>query len=126
DALGPEPATRRSPLNTSHLDTLRAQAERLRSFVAGRPELPVSDVAFSLATSRAALDDRAAVVAEDRSDFLDALGALARGEADSRVLAGSADRAQGRLAFLFSGQGSQRAGTGRELYAAFPVFAAAL
>ncbi|MGV9956599.1 type I polyketide synthase, partial [Streptomyces cellulosae] len=108
------------------LDALRAQAERLRSFVAGRPELPVSDVAFSLATSRAALDDRAAVVAEDRSDFLDALGALARGEADSRVLAGSADRAQGRLAFLFSGQGSQRAGTGRELYAAFPVFAAAL
>ncbi|MFF4668263.1 SDR family NAD(P)-dependent oxidoreductase, partial [Streptomyces sp. NPDC001282] len=104
-------------------DALRAQAERLRSFVAARPELPTADVAFSLTTSRAALDDRAAVVAEDRSDFLDALGALARGEADSRVLTGSADRAQGRLAFLFSGQGSQRAGMGRELYAAFPVFA---
>ncbi|MFF3801525.1 type I polyketide synthase, partial [Streptomyces sp. NPDC002134] len=104
-------------------DALRAQAGLLRSFVAARPELPTADVAFSLATSRAALDDRAAVVAEDRSDFLDALGALVRGEADSRVLTGSADRAQGRLAFLFSGQGSQRAGMGRELYAAFPVFA---
>ncbi|MER7871919.1 SDR family NAD(P)-dependent oxidoreductase, partial [Streptomyces cellulosae] len=107
-------------------DALRAQAERLRSFVAARPELPTADLAFSLGTTRAALDDRAAVVAEDRSDFLDALGALARGEADSRVLTGSVDPAQGRLAFLFSGQGSQRAGMGRELYEAFPVFAAAL
>nr|ADC79637.1 TamAI [Streptomyces sp. 307-9] len=107
-------------------DALRAQAERLRSFVADRPELPMADLAFSLGTTRAALDDRAAVVAEDRSDFLDALGALARGEVDSRVLTGSVDPAQGRLAFLFSGQGSQRAGMGRELYEAFPVFAAAL
>ncbi|MFF9819867.1 SDR family NAD(P)-dependent oxidoreductase, partial [Streptomyces sp. NPDC014006] len=126
DASDAEPGPLPWVVSGQGTDALRAQAERLRTFIAARHELPMDDVAFSLGTTRAALDHRAAVVAEDRSDFLDALGALARGEADSRVLTGSVDRAQGRLAFLFSGQGSQRAGMGRELYAAFPVFAAAL
>jgi acyl transferase domain-containing protein/aryl carrier-like protein len=94
---------------------LSEQADRLVSFLEERPELDVVAVGRSLAVSRARFDHRAVVVGETREELLDALRALTPGAA---VSAGS-------VAFLFSGQGSQRVGMGRELYAAEPVFAAA-
>ncbi|WP_448324271.1 hypothetical protein, partial [Streptomyces sp. DSM 41493] len=89
-------------------------------------ELSVVDVAFSLATTRAALEHRAVVVADDGPGFVRGLGALAAGKPAAGVYASGAAAEERAIAVLFSGQGSQRAGMGRELYEAFPVFAEAL
>ncbi|WP_428835917.1 hypothetical protein, partial [Streptomyces lydicus] len=105
---------------------LRAQAERLRSHVAARPELEPVDVAFTLATTRAAMDHRAVVLAADRPRLLDSLTAITQGETPAGVVEGCVSGGSGRVGFLFSGQGSQRVGMGRVLYGAFPVFAAAV
>jgi acyl transferase domain-containing protein/NADPH:quinone reductase-like Zn-dependent oxidoreductase len=106
-------------------DALRAQAARLRGFVLADEGLGVGDVGLSLA-GRSALADRAIVLGGDREELLEGLAALAAGEAAPIVLEGAADSAGSGLAFLFTGQGAQRAGMGRELYGTFPRFRAAL
>ncbi|WP_411158433.1 thioester reductase domain-containing protein [Streptomyces sp. CBMA291] len=101
---------------------LRAQAERLLAHLDTHPARDL-DLAHSLATTRAAHAHRAAVVGTGREDLVAGLTALASGGQDPRLLRDS--RGHGRLAYVFTGQGSQRVGMGRELYEAFPAFAAA-
>ncbi|WP_030370011.1 type I polyketide synthase, partial [Streptomyces roseoverticillatus] len=102
---------------------LRAQAARLLSFVAAHDELPARDIGYSLAVGRSRFTHRAVVRGTDRSEVMLALSTVAVGEDGPGVVVGTASA--GKPAFLFSGQGSQRLGMGRELYARFPVFAEA-
>ncbi|WP_415954555.1 acyltransferase domain-containing protein, partial [Streptomyces sp. KLOTTS4A1] len=103
---------------------LAAQARALHARLQKQPELDVRDVAFSLATSRSALEYRAAVVGDDRAELLRGIKELAESDMAADVVLGHA-RPGRQVALLFSGQGSQRAGMGRELYDNFPVFAEA-
>ncbi|MFB6554790.1 type I polyketide synthase, partial [Streptomyces sp. NPDC056405] len=113
-----------APLSARTGDALGAQAGRLANRLRDHPELAPADVAHSLATTRTHFKHRAAVVAEDRSALLASLDALSAGETAPGLVRGVAG--DDAVAFLFTGQGSQRAGMGRELYRAFPVFAQAL
>jgi acyl transferase domain-containing protein/NADPH:quinone reductase-like Zn-dependent oxidoreductase/acyl carrier protein/SAM-dependent methyltransferase len=98
-----------------------AQSERLVEHLARNTEQALGDVAYSLATTRAALDARIAVVAGTRTELLSVLAAVAKGETPPGVVRGKA-RAGGALAFIFTGQGAQTIGMGKELYTAWPVF----
>ncbi|MFD9741631.1 beta-ketoacyl synthase N-terminal-like domain-containing protein, partial [Umezawaea sp. NPDC059074] len=95
---------------------LRAQAARLRAHTAAP-----ADIGLALATTRTAFEHRAVILGDHRAG----LDALATGAEAPTLYRGSAADA-GRTAFLFTGQGAQRAGMGRQLHAAHPVFAAAL
>ncbi|MFJ2740825.1 type I polyketide synthase [Streptomyces sp. NPDC087440] len=110
------------PLSARTAPALRAQARRLRDHVAERPATNLLDLGFSLATTRARFEHRAALVCGDRADLLASLDALAEGRHRPGVST-SGPRPAGKVAFLFTGQGSQRAGMGRELYASHAVYA---
>jgi acyl transferase domain-containing protein len=106
-------------LSARSREALAAQAGRLASHVASRPGLDPVDIGFSLVTTRAGLDYRAAVTGTGREELLAGLRALAEDTEQPRAVS------EGRLATLFTGQGAQRLGMGRELHAAYPVFARA-
>ena len=111
-------------LSARSRDALRAQAERLRAHVAVDGALDPVDVGFSLA-HRPLLEERAVVLGHGRDELQRGIGALARGESAGNLIEGAVPVGDGGLAFLFTGQGAQLVGMGRELYERFPVFRAA-
>nr|WP_225956835.1 type I polyketide synthase [Amycolatopsis lexingtonensis] len=107
------------PVSATTERALREQAARLAGLDVNRV-----DAGYTLATGRAAFDHRAVVLSEHRAELSAALEALASGESHPAVVTGRVVESA-KLAALFAGQGAQRLGMGRRLYARYPVFAQA-
>ncbi|MFG1665446.1 SDR family NAD(P)-dependent oxidoreductase [Streptomyces sp. Y7] len=131
----PPPSAPRLPLTPwlvggSDEAGLRAQAASLVTALADVTDRSAAlDVGYSLATTRAPLPHRAAVLADDAESLVAGLRDLADGTDTDGVDGPSVIRRTAlprpRTALLCAGQGAQRSGMGRELRAAFPVFDAA-
>lgn len=113
-------------LSARSAEALDAQAARLLEHVSSRPEVPLADVARSLATTRTAFEHRLAIVAASPAGLCDALTAVSSGETPAGAVRAEAGAARGQTCWLFTGQGAQRAGMGQPSYAAWPVFRDAL
>ncbi|MFE1763684.1 SDR family NAD(P)-dependent oxidoreductase [Streptomyces angustmyceticus] len=114
------------PLSARSPEALRALATALHTHAERHADLPAAAVGHALATTRAAFEHRAVAHGTDRAGLLSALGGLAAGEKPATGAAHGVARPGARTAFLFTGQGAQRPGMGRELHRTFPVFAQAL
>lgn len=104
---------------------VRAHRDHLRS-----PEgqaAPLRDIAYTATFRRTHHEHRCAVVARSHTEAADRLTAWLQGEAPTGVVAGRPSSGVGDgVVFVFPGQGSQRAGMGRELMRCCPAFRAAV
>ncbi|MCP3097313.1 SDR family NAD(P)-dependent oxidoreductase [Myxococcus sp. K15C18031901] len=101
-------------------------AARVGEHLAAGAESSLADVCHAANTQRTGFAHRVALVVESKEQARERLGAFARGE---EVPGLSRDRFEGeppKVVFVFTGQGAQYSGMGRELYATEPVFRAAL
>ncbi len=113
------------PLSARSDAALAALAQRYADHLDAAPSDALADVCASAAIGRSHLPLRSLLVAPDRAGMAAQLRELARGEGTmARGTASAAGRV--RVAFLFTGQGAQYPGMGRELDASEPVFRATL
>jgi malonyl CoA-acyl carrier protein transacylase len=81
-------------------------------------KLSIKDVAYSLACHEEGKPVQFAIVASDRGELLSSLGAALEGIAVENVFPLS--YIEGKVAFLFPGQGSQRVNMAADLFVVFP------
>jgi acyl transferase domain-containing protein/NAD(P)-dependent dehydrogenase (short-subunit alcohol dehydrogenase family)/acyl carrier protein len=98
-------------------------AQRYLDAVAERPETDLEDFCFTANAGRAHFASRAVILARSMAELRSALAALARGETAPNLRTGGyVGQDPPRIAFLYTGQGSQYANMARGLYEAAPVF----
>ncbi|MGB1015070.1 MAG: type I polyketide synthase, partial [Nannocystaceae bacterium] len=103
-------------------EATRAQAQQLRDYLVAHPALALDDIARSLAIGRDSMSERFAVVASSRESLVRAFERVIEGGSPARAHRGRAAGSPAKVAFLFTGQGAQVPGMGRELHGRWPVF----
>jgi acyl transferase domain-containing protein/SAM-dependent methyltransferase len=87
------------------------------------PEVAVADLCYSANAGRAHFTQRLCAVGATLAELRQALTHHLAGASVENVVTGSVEGAPGvKVAFLFTGQGAQHPGMGRDLYATSPVF----
>ncbi|MDJ1172317.1 polyketide synthase [Roseofilum sp. BLCC_M154] len=113
-----------------HLFTLSAKTEkaleelvsRYQNYLETHPHLELADICYTASTGRTHFNHRLGAIASDPKELSEKLLAWKTQEQPVGVFSGQQNRKSPKIAFLFTGQGSQYANMGRKLYEQAPVF----
>jgi acyl transferase domain-containing protein len=114
-------------LSAKNEEALRQLASRWHAHVAAQADVEPADAGFTTNVGRSHFPFRAALVASSREQLSEQLAAVAQGQPVEHAFLGAPqDRGREKIAFLFTGQGSQYARMGRAYYDSQPTFRQAL
>lgn len=101
---------------------LKALITRYQEYLTKHPEIQLKDICFTAHTGRVHFEHRLAIVCRDRQQLLQQLDSQSP-DYDLRKIN---QTEQNKIAWLFTGQGSQYQGMGQQLYQTQPVFKRAI
>jgi len=115
-------------LSAKSANALQALAQRYNTFLQLQPALALGDLCYTAATGRNHFAHRLSIAATSPAQLQSALTTylLAQAEVGTHQAALPDDCPSPKIAFLFTGQGSQYLDMGRELYESCPAFRALL
>lgn len=126
-ASAPERPLHILALSAPSEESLRHQAADVKRFLEAQTDAVLPQLCFSVNTGRRHFDRRLALTAGSRRECLDRLAKVVEGDEPTGCIRGNVSPGSGpKVAFLFTGQGSQHAGMGKQLYEEQPVFRAAV
>lgn len=103
--------------------SLRKLAQQYEAYLQSQPEAVLGNICFTANTGRSHLEHRLAIVTTSSETLREQLQNFASSGESTSLLRGQVKSGQKlRIAFLFTGQGSQYIGMGRQLYETQPTF----
>jgi acyl transferase domain-containing protein/aryl carrier-like protein/protein-L-isoaspartate O-methyltransferase len=110
-------------LSAKNEEALRELVQTYQIFLASHPEASIADICFTTNTGRSHFAHRLAIVAQQAEQTIEQLRTFTTKEASEQRFSGEVPHnCETKIAFLFTGQGSQYIEMGRQLYETQPTF----
>jgi acyl transferase domain-containing protein len=115
---------------SSHLLTLSAKTapalqglvSRYQSHLEADQKLELADICYTTNAGREHFQHRLAIVADSKEQLITQLAAVATGNSTTGLFSNQVSKKPAKIAFLFTGQGSEYMNMGRQLYETQPIF----
>ena len=116
------------PLSAKTANALRQRALDLRSYLIDtKDSISLNDIGYTLSLRRDFYEHRLALIAKNKDELVDKLERYISGDKQDDIIAGQIVPGENKkVAFIFTGQGSQWSGMGNELFKTEPIFREAL
>ncbi|MDM8557193.1 type I polyketide synthase [Candidatus Parabeggiatoa sp. HSG14] len=108
-------------LSAKNESALQALVQRHETYLRSHPDLPIADICFTANTGRSHFDHRFAIITESTAALCKQLNAFENQNLKTNKLH-KIPLKYPKIAFLFTGQGSQYVNMGRQLYETQPIF----